>query len=49
MKALSVRFSDEEHKQLKTTSAQLERSINELIREAVRQYLSKLGTSNPQP
>jgi len=48
MKALNVRFSDKEHKDLQQASQQLERSINELVREAVREYLLKLGASNPQ-
>ena len=48
MKALNVRFSDKEHKDLQQASQQLERSINELVRGAVREYLLKLGASNPQ-
>jgi predicted HicB family RNase H-like nuclease len=47
MKALNVRFSDKEHKDLQCASQQLERSINELVREAVREYLTRLGASNP--
>ncbi|HAZ47627.1 MAG TPA: CopG family transcriptional regulator [Cyanobacteria bacterium UBA11369] len=48
MKALNVRFSDKEHENLKETSQRLERSINDLVREAVREYLLKLGASNPE-
>ncbi|MEI2580949.1 ribbon-helix-helix protein, CopG family [Scytonema sp. PRP1] len=48
MKALNIRFSDKEHKDLQQASQELERSINELVREAVREYLLKLGASNPQ-
>ena len=47
MKALNVRFSDKEHKDLQCASQQLGRSINELVREAVREYLTRLGASNP--
>ena len=46
MKAMNVRFSDQEHKDLKTASKAQERSINEIVREAVRGYLTKLETSN---
>ncbi len=46
MKALNIRFSDREHEDLRKWSEKLERSINELVREAVRDYLSRLGTSN---
>jgi predicted HicB family RNase H-like nuclease len=49
MKALNVRFSDQEHKDLQSASQQVERSINELVREAVRDYLSRLRASNHQP
>ncbi len=48
MKALNVRFSDQEHKELQNASQLLERSINDLIREAVRDHLLKLRASNPQ-
>ena len=48
MKALNIRFSDKEHEDLQKASQQSERSINELVREAVREYLLKLGASNPQ-
>ncbi|BAZ20099.1 hypothetical protein NIES4073_09750 [Kalymmatonema gypsitolerans NIES-4073] len=48
MKALNIRFSDKEHKDLQETSQRLERSINDLVREAVREHLLKLGASNPQ-
>jgi predicted HicB family RNase H-like nuclease len=47
MKALNIRFSDKEHKDLQQTSQLLERSINEIVREAVREYMTKLGASNP--
>lgn len=45
MKALNIRFADQEHEELQKWSKKLERSINELVREAVREYLSKMGTS----
>ena len=46
MKALNIRFSDKEHKGLQHRSQQEERSINELVREAVRSYLSKSQRAN---
>ncbi|MBO3461415.1 ribbon-helix-helix protein, CopG family [Aetokthonos hydrillicola Thurmond2011] len=46
MKALNIRFSDKEHENLQQTSKNLERSINDIVREAVRQYLQKLEASN---
>jgi predicted DNA-binding protein len=45
MKAINIRFADEEHKKLKEVSQLLERSINELVREAVRKYISESGFS----
>ncbi len=41
MKRVSVRFADQEHEGLAALSEQTERSLNDLIREAVRQYLEK--------
>jgi predicted HicB family RNase H-like nuclease len=41
MKKLTVRFSDSEHEELTQRSLEIERSLNEIIREAVREYLSK--------
>ena len=45
MKAINIRFADEEHKKLQELSKVLERSINELVREAVREHLPKLEAS----
>ena len=45
MKAINIRFADEEHKRLLELSKILERSINELVREAVREHLPKLKAS----
>ncbi len=39
MQKYNLRLSDEEYKDLKKWSAQVERSINELIREAIRDWL----------
>ncbi len=39
MKRVSVRFADKEHEDLVFLSKQTERSINELVREAVRKYV----------
>ncbi|NJR48903.1 MAG: ribbon-helix-helix protein, CopG family [Leptolyngbyaceae cyanobacterium CSU_1_3] len=39
MKRISVRFADKEHEDLEKLSQQLERSMNDLIREAVRKYV----------
>ncbi|MCY7277365.1 MAG: ribbon-helix-helix protein, CopG family [Phormidesmis sp. CAN_BIN44] len=39
MKRVSVRFADKEHEDLANLSKQLERSLNDLIRESVRQYI----------
>lgn len=47
MKALNIRFSDKEHKDLQKASQECERSINDLVREAVREYLLRMGASNP--
>ncbi|WP_083630294.1 ribbon-helix-helix protein, CopG family [Scytonema sp. HK-05] len=41
MSRFSARFSKEEYEELVKLSKQKERSINELIREAVRQYIEK--------
>jgi hypothetical protein len=38
MQRYNLRLSDKEYKALKEMSTQTERSINELIREAIRQY-----------
>ncbi|HBR76519.1 MAG TPA: hypothetical protein DEG17_11205 [Cyanobacteria bacterium UBA11149] len=38
MQRYNLRLSDKEYATLKKLSAQTERSINELIREAIRQY-----------
>ena len=44
MKALNIRFSDKEHKDLQEMSQHLERSINDLVREAVREHLVNYHT-----
>ena len=44
MQKYNLRLSDEEYKNFKKASVQIERSINELIREAIRDWLVK--TSN---
>ncbi len=41
MQRYNLRLSDEEYQDLKEKSAQTERSINELIREAIRDWLVK--------
>ncbi|MDY6937672.1 MAG: ribbon-helix-helix protein, CopG family [Cyanobacteriota bacterium] len=46
MKATCVRFSDLEHQQLQELSKQTERSMNNIIRDAVRAYLVNSGVSN---
>ncbi|HAA33139.1 MAG TPA: hypothetical protein DCE56_42230 [Cyanobacteria bacterium UBA8553] len=38
MQRYNLRLSDKEYAALKKLSAKTERSINELIREAIRQY-----------
>lgn len=42
MQRFSLRISDEEYNSLKKHSEKKERSVNELIREAIREYLKKL-------
>lgn len=37
-KQVSIRFSDDEHFSLSALSQKTERSINEIVREAVRQW-----------
>jgi len=39
MKRISIRFADKEHDELSALSKEMERSINDLVREAVRQYI----------
>lgn len=46
MKAVTVRFSDREHEKLAKLSQKVERSINELVREAVRIYVEQQKASN---
>ena len=41
MQKLTVRFSDKEHQDLTNLSHKTERSLNDLIREAVRQFVEK--------
>ncbi|WP_414581257.1 ribbon-helix-helix protein, CopG family [Scytonema sp. PCC 10023] len=45
MQKLTVRFSDKEHQDLTKLSQNTERSLNDLIREAVRQYIERETTS----
>lgn len=47
MKRVSVRFADKEHELLVNLSEQVERSINDLIREAVRKYMETQGVKTP--
>jgi len=41
MQKLTVRFSDEEYENLTKIVQQKERSFNELVREAVREYVKR--------
>ncbi len=41
MQKLTVRFSDKEYQDLTQISQKTERSLNDLVREAVRQYVEK--------
>ncbi|BAZ20856.1 hypothetical protein NIES4073_25670 [Kalymmatonema gypsitolerans NIES-4073] len=41
MQRYNLRLSDKEYEQLKKISTQTERSINDLIREAIRMYVEK--------
>ena len=45
---MNVRFFDKEHEDLNAANKLTERSINELVREAVRAYLTKLKLKLPQ-
>lgn len=47
MKYLSVRLSDVEHEGLTKLGKTQERSLNALLREAVRQYLERQQESRP--
>ncbi len=47
MKAINIRFSDEEYKALKQLSQQKEMSINSIVREAVRHYITNLRGIEP--
>ncbi|MCY7284086.1 MAG: ribbon-helix-helix domain-containing protein [Cyanobacteria bacterium CAN_BIN43] len=40
MQKLTVRFSDEEYNALTLLAERKERSLNEIVREAVREYLA---------
>lgn len=42
MKRLNAQLSNVEYEELKDTATQLERSMNDCIREAVREWLEKL-------
>jgi predicted HicB family RNase H-like nuclease len=39
MKKLTVRFADSEYEDLTQRSIEVERSLNEIVREAVREYI----------
>ncbi len=41
MQRYNLRLSDKEYEELKKISAQTERSINDLIREAIREFVEK--------
>jgi predicted transcriptional regulator len=41
MQQRTVRFSDQEHQDLTKLSLKTERSLNDLIREAIRQYVER--------
>ncbi len=41
MQKLTVRFSDKEYQDLARLSQKTERSLNDLVRESVRQYTEK--------
>jgi len=41
MQRYNLRLSDKEYGDMKKMSAQTERSINDLIREAIREYVDK--------
>jgi predicted transcriptional regulator len=41
MQKLTVRFSDKEYQELTKLSQEMERSLNELVRESVRQYVQR--------
>ena len=45
MQNYNLRLSDKEYKDLKKISSETERSINELIREAVRDFVEKQDKS----
>lgn len=47
MQKLTVRFSDREHEGLTRLAQQTERSMNDLVREAVREYLDIRGVKTP--
>ena len=44
MKRFTVRLSDKEHEDLEKLSLDLERSINDMVREAVRLYVARYST-----
>jgi Ribbon-helix-helix protein, copG family. len=46
MKKLTVRFSDSEYESLTQHSIDVERSLNEIVREAVREYIK--NQASPQ-
>jgi predicted HicB family RNase H-like nuclease len=44
MKKLTVRFADKEYEDLSMLAQHKERSLNDLVREAVRQYVQRETT-----
>jgi predicted DNA-binding protein len=49
MRQVSIRFADAEHEKLAALSESLERSLNDLVREAVRQYIERQAAAeNPR-
>ncbi len=43
MQRYNLRLSDQEYERLKKIAQETERSINDLIREAIRQYADRLA------
>ncbi len=47
MQRYNLRLSDAEYEGMKEISSKTERSINDLIREAIREYAEKRGVKTP--
>jgi predicted DNA-binding protein len=45
MKRFALRLSDKEHEELEKLAQDLERSMNDVVREAIRKYLESHGRS----